>query len=1292
MAGHGLDGRAAAFTISSATQRCHHLFTRCLDVPLLMEREWAENRLADFNLWASGIGAAAAETDKISLDARLSGKPTLLTVLTRLLYMLIDFLEECLALAVHQSADEAERHLQWLARSRHHVGSDSNKRSRSPNTRPVPHRRSSRSISPWSDQSSLDLALEDLGGDDKGPLAEAMIGIDTTLEQLNNISFAVRRAGSQLRLQKADSRFTRSDHASLETFLTFWVLATCKRTSPMETMTDNRARLDPLQMRLIEANLIRRNRFLYAQRHSQRLLKSQGAPHAHPFPVTREDLPPYEDARQALFPRQRDPVLGTVAPSGPALEPLADNTTATRLESATEILKETAHARDSQITSTALRVRYPNPPKTLDFGISLGSRWRRHLAEDICPYTCILSGCPKPKTTFVTRRAWMSHMTGERHSTDQFWGCLICADGVRHADKAALSDHIQEKHAEHVSVDQMPTLLDASLQTASTAGLCCPLCPSHEAAETRSSLDHIAEHIHSFALLSLPWAPDAPVVAPHVVTEASSKVIPWLGLKDHPVAGPDLIDPAVAQNSTTDEASLYFQTEAYFAENGSMHSSASSASTDTDRDLEGFDVMGPLVFSEQYWGYNVDFPPIERDISPRLYIGNLAFSTTDKTLHKKFQEFGKVEEAFVVKHRDTVQSRGFGYVRFSTALEAADARLRMNHTELDGRPIQVDYARESTGRGRDLIDSQTHLQTNEAAPSFLQRSHLDRGSESERNSLPTFPARPEGAPVPSRRHRPVSSNDAAVDETASIPPSTTSDVSRSGKRSPEPESHTAPTSQQPLTIQVPEWLNKSITEISSTFEDLEQRQRIRLQHAVQNSDVSPYRVNLSSEAIQRSRYSSEQPWDTSRIRLKKPIEGSDYINASPITLTCEIPGLNAIGNKDAPFPLKRRYIATQGPTEETRFHFWQMVLQETQHSGVIIMLTRHFEGGKEKCSHYFPSDMENPTMILRAPVTRGEGHGGEFKGEVVANDQIAPCKPVSDMDPVGKFQLGVTNVSGDVRLCLATVDTGTPVNVVSREFVESIGFPIDTEGRGTLFTCLDGQKVASQGTVQISFELTEVPLSKEAEFHVVEDLGSHQVLLRTELAEWARLSSDLLWRVIKPGSEQHDWSWETEDEVVLRAEPEQMDTAECTIRLLSTQYEASMRCEVRHLLLKIGAEKRFVHHYLFEEWPESGRPNLTNSLGLVQLQEYLRRVSRGSLRIVHGSAGAGRTGTFIALDFLLELLHTGRLGGVQDNGKDLIEETVDSLREQRMMMVENEVQYAFIYKVLRDQYIKKILH
>jgi len=61
-------------------------------------------------------------------------------------------------------------------------------------------------------------------------------------------------------------------------------------------------------------------------------------------------------------------------------------------------------------------------------------------------------------------------------------------------------------------------------------------------------------------------------------------------------------------------------------------------------------------------------------------------------LRAKFEEFGNVEEAVVVKDRDTGRSRGFGFVRFSSESEAEAAISTMNNVEFDGRTIRVDKA------------------------------------------------------------------------------------------------------------------------------------------------------------------------------------------------------------------------------------------------------------------------------------------------------------------------------------------------------------------------------------------------------------------------------------------------------------------------------------------------------------------------------------------------------------------------------------------------------------------------
>jgi len=83
----------------------------------------------------------------------------------------------------------------------------------------------------------------------------------------------------------------------------------------------------------------------------------------------------------------------------------------------------------------------------------------------------------------------------------------------------------------------------------------------------------------------------------------------------------------------------------------------------------------------------------------KLFIGGLAWHTEEGVLRQKFEEFGAVEEAVVVKDRDTGRSRGFGFVRFASEDDAQKAINAMNNVEFDGRTIRVDKASDNGPRG-----------------------------------------------------------------------------------------------------------------------------------------------------------------------------------------------------------------------------------------------------------------------------------------------------------------------------------------------------------------------------------------------------------------------------------------------------------------------------------------------------------------------------------------------------------------------------------------------------------------
>lgn len=83
----------------------------------------------------------------------------------------------------------------------------------------------------------------------------------------------------------------------------------------------------------------------------------------------------------------------------------------------------------------------------------------------------------------------------------------------------------------------------------------------------------------------------------------------------------------------------------------------------------------------------------------KLFIGGLAWHTDEQALRQRFEEFGAVEEAVVVKDRDTGRSRGFGFVRYTQEQDADTAINAMNNVEFDGRTIRVDKASERGGGG-----------------------------------------------------------------------------------------------------------------------------------------------------------------------------------------------------------------------------------------------------------------------------------------------------------------------------------------------------------------------------------------------------------------------------------------------------------------------------------------------------------------------------------------------------------------------------------------------------------------
>lgn len=78
--------------IAAASAACRDQFTQCLTTQSLKEA-WAEDRLADFNIWDASMAASSAS--RSSLENRLESKPLIRNVVLNILNVLYETISHC---------------------------------------------------------------------------------------------------------------------------------------------------------------------------------------------------------------------------------------------------------------------------------------------------------------------------------------------------------------------------------------------------------------------------------------------------------------------------------------------------------------------------------------------------------------------------------------------------------------------------------------------------------------------------------------------------------------------------------------------------------------------------------------------------------------------------------------------------------------------------------------------------------------------------------------------------------------------------------------------------------------------------------------------------------------------------------------------------------------------------------------------------------------------------------------------------------------------------------------------
>ncbi|XP_043086645.1 receptor-type tyrosine-protein phosphatase O isoform X2 [Puntigrus tetrazona] len=170
---------------------------------------------------------------------------------------------------------------------------------------------------------------------------------------------------------------------------------------------------------------------------------------------------------------------------------------------------------------------------------------------------------------------------------------------------------------------------------------------------------------------------------------------------------------------------------------------------------------------------------------------------------------------------------------------------------------------------------------------------------------------------------------------------------------------------------------------------------------------------------------------------------------------------------------------------------------------------------------------------------------------------------------------------------------------------------------------------------------------------------SHIIVMLTQCNERRRVKCD------------HYWPF-TEEPVAY---------GEITVEMLSES--DSPEWTVRNFRLGYADETQDVLHFNYTSWPDHGVPTVNAIESILQFVQIVRQQvnrTKGPI-VVHCSAGVGRTGTFIALDRLMQ--------HIQEHEYVDVLGLVSDMRSHRLSMVQTEEQYVFIHQCVLLMWKKK---
>ncbi|KAH8721546.1 hypothetical protein GQ44DRAFT_623072, partial [Phaeosphaeriaceae sp. PMI808] len=486
--------------IRMRTLECNNQFKKCLEHEQLRKHQWLENGRAEFNLWSLGLNASHSGSS--SLDWKVRQRPDLQVIITDLLDGLDESLEACLDPEIAVCGDL------------------------SPGT-----------TSPENDPNS--------------PLHLSVFNIQSILQQLTKLHIAIRKAGTQLRYQKADVCLPHYQEQNINGLADFRDDMTSAIFQGLEAWDRKNGLPKPWNKanrevvgRLINANIKRRNRILFATKKKRDARAHQKEKNRKALFVANPQASNVEDSKEQPESRKEPEKKDEVAKAGEFTTELRKQpasrhssykeesqapTSASTIPPDIEIEATSSKVAPTTITRAtgiAQNQNYPSRPvwpdnldvKHIDCPYcsepltrkqtKTDLAWSGHVSGDLLPYVCFIENCHSPDDLYRTVKELTGHVISEHGVA--CWICDICTPDTDQdtfdifQTAQEWRTHLLSAHSQVIADALFSKLAEASTHRM-IPPLECPLC-DYRTMEIKPNIDpEITRHIHRFSMRALPW-------------------------------------------------------------------------------------------------------------------------------------------------------------------------------------------------------------------------------------------------------------------------------------------------------------------------------------------------------------------------------------------------------------------------------------------------------------------------------------------------------------------------------------------------------------------------------------------------------------------------------------------------------------------------------------------------------------------------------------------------------------------------------------------------------------------